>query len=62
MIHVFWILYRVALVITDISGNISPPSSRFLRVMGFHNLITVESVFINLSIEGFYVGPNNAVF
>jgi hypothetical protein len=44
-------LYRVALVRTDISENILPPSSGFLRMTG----LTVELLLISLSIEGYYV-------
>jgi hypothetical protein len=32
-------LYRVALVKTDVSENVSPPSSGLLRVIGFHSCV-----------------------
>jgi hypothetical protein len=44
----FGTLYCVGLVATDISENISPPSSWFLRVIGPHSCVTVESLLISL--------------
>jgi hypothetical protein len=45
--------YRVALARTDVSEKVSSPSSGFLRVMiRFHSLVTVESLLLNLCIEG----------
>jgi hypothetical protein len=35
-------LYRAALFRTDVSKNISSPSSKFLGVIGFHSCVTVE--------------------
>jgi hypothetical protein len=55
-------LYLVAVVRTDISGNITPPSSGFLRVRGLHSCVTVESLLINLSTKGYYVGSKNILF
>jgi hypothetical protein len=55
-------LYRVALVLTDVSENISPPSSGFLSVRGPSSCITVESLVISLFIEGFQVGSSNTLF
>jgi hypothetical protein len=52
----------VALVKTDFSENMSPSSSGFFRVIGFHTCITVESLIISLSIERYYVGSKNTVF
>jgi hypothetical protein len=40
-------LYHIALGGTDILENISPPSSRFLRVIGFHICITMQTLFIS---------------
>jgi hypothetical protein len=54
-------LYSVALVITDDSENISLPSSGFFRMIGLHTCVTVESVLINISIEGHYVGSKYTV-
>jgi hypothetical protein len=54
-------LYRVAVVITDVFENVSPPSSGFPRVIGFHSYITVESSFISLYIDGYSVRPKNSV-
>jgi hypothetical protein len=48
------ILCRVALVITDVSENISPPSSAILMVIGFHSCVTFEVLLISLSIEEYY--------
>jgi hypothetical protein len=44
-------LYRVALVETDVSENLSSPSSGFLKQIGFHNCITVGTPSLCLSIE-----------
>jgi hypothetical protein len=52
----------VALVITDVSENILPSSSGFLRVIGPHSCVTVESLSITISIQGYYVGSKNTVF
>jgi hypothetical protein len=49
----------VAVVITDASENISSPSSGFLKVIGRHNCVTVESLLISLSIERYCVGTKN---
>jgi hypothetical protein len=46
-------LYHVALVRTDVSENISPPSSGFLRVIGAHSCGTVQSLLIILSTDGY---------
>jgi hypothetical protein len=51
----FETLYRVALVRPNVSENISPPSSGFLGVIRFHSVITMETLFNNLSIEGNYL-------
>jgi hypothetical protein len=48
-------LYRVALVRSDVSEKVSSPYSVFLRVIGFHNCFTVESLLTSLSIEGYYL-------
>jgi hypothetical protein len=42
-------LHSVPLVRTDVSENVSPPSSGFLRVTGIHSCITVASLLISLS-------------
>jgi hypothetical protein len=34
-------LYRVAVLQTDVLENISPPSSGFLELIGFHSSVTV---------------------
>jgi hypothetical protein len=44
-------MYRVALGKTDVSENMSPLSSGFLVVKGFHSCVTVETLFISLSTE-----------
>jgi hypothetical protein len=49
----------VVLVITDVSENMSPPSSGFLKVIGFHSCVNVESLLVNFSIEVYYVGSKN---
>jgi hypothetical protein len=54
-------LYHVAVVRTNVSENISPPSSGFLRVRGFHSCVTMESLLINLSRDGYYVGSKKTV-
>jgi hypothetical protein len=41
-------LYPVAQVLTDILGNISPPSLGFLRVIGVHICVTTKSLLISL--------------
>jgi hypothetical protein len=40
---------------TNVSENISPPSSGFLRVIGLHNCVTLESMFVSPSIEAYYI-------
>jgi hypothetical protein len=55
-------LYSVALVRTDVSDNISPPSSGLLWVIEFHNCLTVESLLFSLSIDGYYLWSKNTVF
>jgi hypothetical protein len=47
---------------TDVLENMWPLSSGFLRVIGLHSCVTVESLFISLPIEGYYVGSQNIVF
>jgi hypothetical protein len=37
----FLVLYRVTLVRTDVSENVSSPSSGFFGLIGFHGSITV---------------------
>jgi hypothetical protein len=56
VIDVFWGTKRLAVVRTDVSEIISLPSSGFIRVIGFHSCVTVESLLISLPIEGYYVG------
>jgi hypothetical protein len=54
------VLHRVALVRPDVSENILPPSSG-----GYYSTVvsvTVESLFISLPTEGYYIIPKNAVF
>jgi hypothetical protein len=46
-------LYRVALVPTDVSENISPLSSGILRVIGFHSCVMVETLLISLIPENY---------
>jgi hypothetical protein len=53
-------LYRVPVVGTDVSENISPPSSRWPRMIGLHSFI-LESLLNSLSIEGYYVGSSHTV-
>jgi hypothetical protein len=48
-------LYRVPVVRTDVSENISLPSSGFFRVIGFHNCVSVEFLLIGLSTEEYYL-------
>jgi hypothetical protein len=48
-------LCRVAVIRTDVSGNVSRPYAGFFRVIGFHSCVTVESLLIRLSIEGYCV-------
>jgi hypothetical protein len=43
-------LYRVALVRTEVSENMSPPFSGYLRLIEFHSYVTVESLWISLSV------------
>jgi hypothetical protein len=54
-------LYRVPLVRTDVSENIQPPSSGFLRVIGFHKCVAVESLLLSLTIEEHSLWSNNTV-
>jgi hypothetical protein len=42
----FAVLCRVAVAIIYVSERISPPSSGFLSVIGFHSCVTVESLFM----------------
>jgi hypothetical protein len=44
-------LYHVALVRTNISENILPPSAGFLGVIAFHSCVTMESLLISFSID-----------
>jgi hypothetical protein len=55
-------VYRVVRVRTDVSENISPPSSWFLRVMCFQSCVTVESLLIGLPVEGYYAGSKKTAF
>jgi hypothetical protein len=50
----FGIWYHVAVVRTDVSEKTSAPSSGFLGVIEFHSCVTVEWLFISLSIDGYY--------
>jgi hypothetical protein len=43
-------LYCVALFRTDVSENVLYPSSGVLRLNGFHIYITLETLFMSLSI------------
>jgi hypothetical protein len=43
-------------------GEHIAPSSGFLTVIELHNCVTLESLLIDLSIEGYYVGSKNTVF
>jgi hypothetical protein len=55
-------LYHVVLIGTDVSENVLPLSSGFLRLIGFHSYVTMESILISLSREGYNLWSNNAVF
>jgi hypothetical protein len=55
-------LYRAALITTDVSENISPPSSGILKVKEFHSCGTMEALLVSLSIGGYYAGSKNTVF
>jgi hypothetical protein len=44
----FWELYRVALVRSDVSENVSSSSSVFLMVIRFHSCVTVESLLLSI--------------
>jgi hypothetical protein len=44
---------------TDVSENISPPSSGFLKVLRSHIYVTMESLLMSLSIEGYCVALKN---
>jgi hypothetical protein len=46
-------LYPVALARTDVSENLLSPSSRFLKLIGFHSCITMETLFLSLSVKGY---------
>jgi hypothetical protein len=48
-------LQHVALVETDVSQNILPPSSDFLKMI-ISTFFTVKLLMVSLSIEGHYVG------
>jgi hypothetical protein len=52
----------VVLVSTDVLENILPPSLGFLKVTGFHSCVTVASLLISFTKEGYYVGSKNAIF
>jgi hypothetical protein len=54
-------LYHVALVRTDVSENVSSPSSVFFGITGFHSCVAMESLLLNLTIEGCYLWSKNAV-
>jgi hypothetical protein len=45
----------VAVVRSNVSENILPPSSGFLKVTGLRSYVTMESLLISLSIERYYV-------
>jgi hypothetical protein len=47
---------------TEVSENVSSPSSGFLMVKGFHSCVTVESLLPILSTEGHYLWSKNTVF
>jgi hypothetical protein len=55
-------LYRVAQVRTNVSENISSPSSGFLKVITFHSCVIMESLLVSISVEESYVGSKNTVF
>jgi hypothetical protein len=55
-------LYGVALVRTGVSVNMSPPSSRFLRMIGPLCCVTVEPLLIILSTERYNLWSKNTVF
>jgi hypothetical protein len=54
-------LYRLAVAQTYVSENVSSPSSRLLRVIGFHGCITVEKLLHCLSIRGYDLWSKNTV-
>jgi hypothetical protein len=56
------ILYHIVLVRTEVSENISLPSSGFVGVIQFHSYVSVESLLISLSIEGYSLWSKNNVF
>jgi hypothetical protein len=46
---------------TDISENVSSPSSGFLRAIGFHRFVTVGSLLVCLSIEEYNLWSESTV-
>jgi hypothetical protein len=54
-------LYHVAVARTDVSENVSSLSSGFLRVTRFHSRVTVESLLLIRSIEGYYLWLKDTV-
>jgi hypothetical protein len=52
----------VALARTDVLENVSSPSSGVLRLIDFHDCITVETLLLGLFIERYYYWSKNTVF
>jgi hypothetical protein len=61
-INVSWDFVPCSCSSTNVLENIPPLSSGFLRVIGLHSCVTVESLLISLSIEGYYVWSKSTVF
>jgi hypothetical protein len=54
-------LYWGALIRIDILEKISPPSSEFLRAIAYR-CVTMDSLLISLSMEGYYAEWKNTDF
>jgi hypothetical protein len=54
--------YRLVIVITNVSENVSSLFSGSLPVIGLHSCVTVEALLISLSVEGYYVVSKKTVF
>jgi hypothetical protein len=55
-------ILRVALVQTNVSENVSSPSSEFLKFKGFHNYVAEETLLLSLSKQGHCYYSMNTVF
>jgi hypothetical protein len=62
IIYILWDFVPCGVVRTNVLENISHPSTGFLRVLGLHSCVTMESLLISLSTEEYYVRSTNTDF